>query len=427
MSKTPSITPTPTLIMPPSRTSRGKALRKKGVCGLAAVGRACGRPLTTGKSADRKLAEYKKRGIVKRLSKGGVTSMEMAAMLKYEGVSWEDVTTVYVDNGLKTVKKLIKAPFFFKGTRARTFIIRSAKHYITVTANNSKKQVKVFDQRGKIPIENLKNYRIRTILRVLSRGDVACKEVSGSDNRTPSEDESSEDFDDSSEDESVSDGASPVYKPKMGLGSSSDGVDTGKASGDKAGQGPIKRDGPRMCSDSGSSSDDGDTGMGCRGKFPDACGVEPKRYGLDTSSDSGSSSDDDDTGKSTASRGKLLHSDGARAKRYGLDTSSDSGSSSDDDDTGKSAASRGKLLHSDGARAKRYKLGTGCSRPGPTSPIPEARVPANLGKSPCRTPMDTDTRPGEKTTATVSRDDGMDTESDPEHQGSAFSHIGRRI
>lgn len=363
--------------MPPSRTNRGKALRKKGVCGLAAVGRACGRPLTTGKSADRKLVEYKKHGIVKRLSKGGVTSIEMAAMLKYEGVSWEDVTAVYVDTGLKTVKKLIKAPFFFKGTGARTFIIRSAKHYITVTANNSKKQVKVFDQRGKIPIENLKNYRIRTILRVLSRGDVACKEVSASDNGTPSEDESSEDFDDSSEDESVSDGASPVSMPKMGLGSSSDGVDTGQAPGDKSGQGPIKRDEPRMCSDSGSSSDDGDTGMGCRGKFLDGSGVEPKRYGLDTSSDSGSSSDDDDTGKSTASRGKLLHSHGAPAKRY--------------------------------------KLGTGGARPGPTSPIPEARVPANLGKSPCRTPMDTDTRPGEKTTATVSRDDGMDTESDPEH------------
>ena len=357
--------------MPPSRTNRGKALRKKGVCGLAAVGRACGRPLTTGKSADRKLLEYKKHGIVKRLSKGGVTSIEMAAMLKYEGVLWEEVTAVYVDTGLKTVKKLIKAPFFFKGAGARTFIIRSAKHYITVTANNSKKQVKVFDQRGKIPIENLRNYRIRTILRVLSRGDVARKEVSACDNGTPSEDESSADFDDSSEDESVSDGASPVYKPKMCLGSSSDGVDTGKAPGDKAGQGPIKR------ADSGSSSDDGDTGMGCRGKFLDGSGVEPRRYGLDTSSDSGSSSDDDDTGKSTACRGKLVHSHGARAKRY--------------------------------------KLGTGGSRPGPTSPIPEARVPANLGKSPCDTPMDTDARPGEKTSSTVSRDEGMDTESDPEH------------
>ena len=368
--------------MPPSRTNRGKALRKKGVCGLAAVGRACGRPLTTGKSADRKLAEYKKHGIVKRLSKGGVTSIEMAAMLKYEGVSWEDATAVYVDTGLRTVKKLIKAPLFFKGTGARTFIIRSAKHYITVTANNSKKQVKVFDQRGKIPIENLKNYRIRTILRVLSRGDTPCQEVCASDNSTPPEDESSEDFDDSSEDESVSDGASPAYKPKIGLGSSSDGEDAGKASGEQAGQGLTKREGPRMSSDSGSSSDDGDIGMGPRGKFLHGNRVQPKSYGLDSSSDSGSSSDDGDAG--TGPRGK--------GSSRPVPTSPIS--------KARVSANLGK---------------SPCRTPVPTSPIPEARVPANLGKSPCRTPMDTDTRPGEKTTATVSRDDGMDTESDPEH------------
>ena len=339
--------------MPPSRTNRGKALRKKGVCGLAAVGRACGRPLTTGKSADRKLAEYKKHGIVKRLSKGGVTSIEMAAMLRYEGVSWEDVTAAYVDNGLKTVNKLIKASAFFKGACARTFIIRSANHYITVTANKFKRQVTVYDQRGKIPIETLKNYRIRTILRVLSRGDVACNEVSAANKGTTSEDESSDDFDDSSEDEAVSAGAAPVYKPKTCLGSSSDDQDAGKTHGD--------------------------SGMGSRGKLLHAGGDEPKRYRLDTSSDSGSSSDDGDAG----------------------------------------TASRGKLVHSHGARAKRYKLATGGSQPGPTSPIPEARVPANLGKSPCRAPMDTDTRPCEKTIGTVSRDEGMDTESDPEHTKTA--------
>lgn len=153
--------------MPATKNPRGRqTLQRMGVCGLVAAGFASGDRLMSAKAAKMKLDVYKANNIIHKTSNGGVNTNEMREMLKFEGVSWRDVTKKY--KKLRTIQKLVKAPCFFKGTDQRKFIVRSATHYLTVIARKTKKQVRIYDQRGKVETKDLKNYRIKEIWRITS-------------------------------------------------------------------------------------------------------------------------------------------------------------------------------------------------------------------------------------------------------------------